>query len=347
MFPNLQKYGWNEFFEISFEKIHSQKPDLVPGRVISGSRNSSTLIPGRVISVHRTSYDVMTNEGEISAEITGNRLKDKDVYNKPVVGDWVVIELGKGDDANVIRNILPRASILERRRAHSDLEVQIMASNVDTAVIVQSLDQDFSIARIERVLVQLRESRIKPVVILNKLDIAENIEEVQKEVKKLDPSVPVIFSSYKTGEGLAEIADALKPGKTVIFIGSSGVGKSSIINTMLEEERQQKTGEVSDYSRKGKHTTTSRKLFVLDNGVIVIDTPGTREFGLTVDDSEVIKDNFSQIEDCAQLCKFNDCKHFKEPECAVQKAVEEGVIAQSTLDLYHKFHLEINNKNES
>lgn len=329
MFTNLQKYGWNEFFQDTFEKIHSEKPSLVPGRVIS---------------VHRTSYDVMTNDGEITAEITGNRLKDKDVYSKPVVGDWVAISRGKGDEANIITDILIRASILERRRVHSDVEVQIMASNVDTAVIVQSLAQDFSIARIQRVLVQLQESKIKPLVILNKLDIAENIEEVHREVKKLDTSVPVIYSSYETGEGLPEIAAALKPGKTVIFIGSSGVGKSSIINTMLDEERQQKTGEVSDYSGKGKHTTTARKLFVLDNGVIVIDTPGTREFGLTVDDSEVIKDNFNQIEEYAQLCKFNDCKHFKEPQCAVRKAVAEGMIAQSTLDLYHKFHLEINHE---
>ena len=216
-----------------------------------------------------------------------------------------------------------------------------MASNVDTAVIVQSLAQDFSLARIQRVLVQLQESKIKPLVILNKLDIAENIEEVHREVKKLDTSVPVIYSSYETGEGLPEIATALTPGKTVIFIGSSGVGKSSIINTMLDEERQQKTGEVSDYSGKGKHTTTARKLFVLDNGVIVIDTPGTREFGLTVDDNEVIKDNFTQIEEYAQLCKFNDCKHFKEPQCAVHQAIDEGIIDQSTLDTYHQFHLEI------
>lgn len=327
MFPNLQKYGWNEFFQDTFEKIHSQKPSLVPGRVIS---------------VHRTSYDIMTNDAEIVAEITGNRLKDKDVYSKPVVGDWVTIEIGNNEHAHVIVDILDRESILERRRAHSDVEVQIMASNVDTAVIVQSLAQDFSIVRIQRVLLQLRESKISPIIILNKVDIAVNLPEVQEEMKTIDNDIPVFFTSYKTGEGMKEIAEILQPQDTIIFIGSSGVGKSSIINTMLHKDLEQKTGEVSDYSGKGKHTTTARKLFVLDNGVIVIDTPGTREFGLTIEDSEVIKENFSQIEVYAQNCKFNDCKHIKEPHCAVRNAIQEGLLDQETFALYQKFTNEIN-----
>jgi len=296
MFNHLQKYGWDSVLETEFQKLINEKPDLVPGRVVS---------------VHRTNYEVMTDDGQIVGEITGNRLKDSDVYTKPVVGDWVVVTMGEGDNANIIDEILPRRTILERRRAHSEVEVQIMASNVDTAVIVQSLAQDFS-----------------------------DISRIENEMKSISSDVSVMYSSFETGEGLSDIHDFLKPGETVVFIGSSGVGKSSIINTMLDEEQQQLTGEVSDWSGKGKHTTTARKLFLLDNGVIVIDTPGTREFGLTVDD-EILNQNFSIIEETALQCKFRNCNHGTEPDCAIQSALASGDIDQQLLDNYKKLGEEI------
>lgn len=320
MFTHLQKYGWNSELKSEFENILADIPEL---------------IPGRVISVHRTQYEIMTEEGLSIGEITGNRLKDEDVYSKPVVGDWITLRIGEGDNANIIENILKRRTILERRRAHSDVEIQIMATNVDTAVVVQSLAQDFNVNRLERVLVQLTDTGIKPLIVLNKIDLVDDIFKVHEEMKSISNQVPVIYSSFETGEGLADIHNFLKSNETVVFIGSSGVGKSSIINTMLDEEREQKTGTVSDYSGKGKHTTTARRLFLLDNGVIVIDTPGTREFGLTVDD-EILNQNFSIIENLALQCKFRNCNHDKEPGCAVKDALASGELEQQLLDNYRK-----------
>lgn len=325
MFLHLQKYGFNSELQAEFQKIASKKPSLVPGRVLS---------------VHRTNYEVMTENGEIVAEITGNRLKDADPYAKPMVGDWVLVSIGSGDNANIIEEILTRKTVLERRRAHSDREVQIMATNVDTAVIVQSLAQDFNVNRLERVLVQLADTEIKPLIVLNKLDLVEDeIDSIRNQMKAISNDVPVVYTSFKTGEGLEKVHQFLKSGETVVFIGSSGVGKSSIINSMLDEDTQQKTGEVSSWSGKGKHTTTARKLFLLDNGVIVIDTPGTREFGLTVDD-EVLNQNFEIIEQVAEGCKFRNCNHDKEPNCAVKIALETGLIEQQLFDNYKKLQKE-------
>ncbi|MFT6829344.1 MAG: ribosome biogenesis GTPase [Candidatus Paceibacteria bacterium] len=320
MFNHLKQYGWNEVLEAEFQNTIIEKPDL---------------IPGRVISVHRTQYEIMTEKELVIGEITGNRLKDEDVYSKPVVGDWVLLEMSTRDDANLIKEILVRKTILERRRAHSEVEVQIMASNVDIAVIVQSLAQDFNVNRLERVLVQLTNTGITPLIVLNKIDLIDDIFKIHKAMKSISSDVPVIYSSFTTGEGLSDIHNFLKPSDTVIFIGSSGVGKSSIINTMLDEEFEQKTGDVSDYSGKGKHTTTARRLFLLDNGVIVIDTPGTREFGLTVDD-ELLNQNFSIIEETALNCKFRNCNHNKEPGCAIKAALESGDLEQQLLDNYKK-----------
>lgn len=325
MFTHLQKYGWNLDLETEFNNLLKEKPDLVPARVLS---------------VHRTNYEVMTNDGEIISEITGNRLKDEDVYSKPMVGDWVAVSLGARDDANIIEHILKRKTILRRRRAHSETEIQIMATNVDVAVIVQSLVQDFNVNRLERVLLQLTDTNIKPLIILNKIDLIDDIFKIHQEMKSISSDVPVIYSSFETGEGLSDIHNFLKPGETVVFIGSSGVGKSSIINTMLDDERHQATGEVSDWSGKGKHTTTARKLFLLDNGVIVIDTPGTREFGLTVDD-EILNQNFSIIEELALQCKFRNCNHDKEPKCAIKDALASGELEQQLLDNYKKLGEEI------
>lgn len=320
MFTYLQKYGWNSELESEFRKLLIENSDLVTGRVIS---------------VHRTQYEIMSEDGMIIGEITGNRLKNEDVYSKPVVGDWLAVLPGERDNANIIEHILKRRTILERRRAHSEVEVQIMASNVDTAVIVQSLAQDFNVNRLERVLVQLTNTGIKPLIVLNKIDLVENIHVVHTDMESVSSDVPVIYSSFTTGEGLPEIHDFLKPSETVIFIGSSGVGKSSIINTMLDKKLEQKTGTVSDYSGKGKHTTTARRLFLLDNGVIVIDTPGTREFGLTVDD-EILNQNFSIIEELASQCKFRNCNHGKEPGCAIKNALQSGELEQQLLDNFIK-----------
>ncbi len=325
MFTHLEKYGWNSELQSEFEKHTAENPDL---------------IPARVFSVHRTNYELISENGEMVAEITGNRLKDTDPYSKPMVGDWVLVSLGDRDNANIIEYIMSRRTILERRRAHSETEIQIMATNVDVAVVVQSLAQDFNVNRLERVLTQLTDTGIQPLIILNKIDLIDDISTIHEQMKHLSNDVSVIYSSFQTGQGISEIHNMLQPGQTVVFIGSSGVGKSSIINTMLDEQQQQLTGEVSEWSGKGKHTTTARKLFLLDNGVIVIDTPGTREFGLTVDD-EILNQNFSQIEEIALGCKFRNCQHNTEPKCAIKQALVDGDIDQELLDNYHKLQKEV------
>ncbi|MCA9352902.1 ribosome small subunit-dependent GTPase A, partial [Patescibacteria group bacterium] len=277
-------------------------------------------------------------------EITGNRLKDKNPYQKPIVGDWVLIERGEANNGNIIREILLRKTILKRKKIGGQDNVQIIASNVDRAVIVQSLAQDFSVRRLERNLLQLADTGIKPIIVLNKLDLVEDTNEFEKVMRGIDENIPVIYSSFVSGHGLDEIQNMLTPGETVVFIGSSGVGKSSIINTMLDEERQQKTRAISTYSGKGKHTTTSRKLFLLENGVIVIDTPGTREFGLVLDDESVLQEQFAQIDQFSRHCKFRDCRHDTEPDCAVKDAIIKGELSESILDAWQKLSKEVNQK---
>ena len=325
MSTHLKKYG-----------LHGQFNDFLNGQ-------SSSML-GRVTSVHRTSYDVMTESGEITCEITGNRLKDKDPYQKPIVGDWVLVEMGEGGNANIIREILPRNTVLERRKVNASdkEEIQLIATNVDVAVIVQALDQDFSLARIQRTLTQLSGTGIRPMVVLNKLDLVSDIDQVKKEIHQLDADLPVVFTSLETGHGLSDLEQLFESGETIVFIGSSGVGKSSIINTMLDEERQQKTGEISECSGKGKHTTTARKLFLLDNGVSVIDTPGTREFGVTADLS-ALDDVFRTIDELATNCKFRDCRHQSEPGCAVKDAVSTGIIDEEVLKSYQKLREDLKN----
>lgn len=320
----LVEYGWNSFFQEHYNTIS----------------DASSYLPARVISVHRTQYSVLTDQGVIIAEISGNRLKNKDVYSKPFVGDFVLLRLGRGNDANIIEHILPRQTILERKKVHRE-DIQVMATNVAVAVLVQSVDQDFSPARLERMLVQLQESRIKPVIVFNKADLKFDKKAIINAISNIQKDMPIVFTSLTTGEGIEEFHSLLQPGETIVVVGSSGVGKSSLINTLLDENNQQKTGEISEYSGKGMHTTTIRTLIRTHRGILIIDTPGVREFGITLDDEESIREVFSVIEQFAPHCKFRDCFHKDEPSCAVQAAIDEGKLSMETLENYWKLKDEV------
>ena len=301
----------------------------------------SNLYLGRVVSVHRKHYEVVIENDFVIAELRGKRIKNKDPYSKPLVGDWVLLSLDESHTVYMISEILERKTILKRRKNNSKKDIQLIAANVDTAVIVQSLDQDFNVRRLERNLIQLRDTGIRPVIVLNKTDLVEDLNNFKKEMESLDVSIPVFYSSLPLGQGLKDMEELLNPGETIVFIGSSGVGKTSLINTMLDEHEQQKTREISDYSGKGKHTTTVRKLFLLDKGAIVIDTPGVREFGLSLDEKDVIEEQFTLIHSYADSCKFNNCKHMSEPECAVKDAVVKGDLDEEILRHYHKLNKEV------
>lgn len=304
---DLIKYGWDDFFADS--------------KKLSENKN---LEHGRVVSVHKSRYEVVVNDGVFSCEILGNIQFKKDPLEQPAVGDWVLLK--NENNTWIIYELLPRKSLIKRQKKHDNFPKPI-AANIDKAIIMQAVGPDFNIKRLERILVYVYEAKVIPLIIINKIDLVDDkiLEKVKKELKNLNSDVKIIFTSYKTGEGIKELEEELVSGETVIFIGSSGVGKSSIINYILGKDLQE-TQVIMKTTGKGKHTTTARRLIKMNNGVLVIDTPGTREFGMHSDDKTAIKQNFEYIEKVAFDCKFSNCSHGNEPNCSIRNALESGDI---------------------
>ncbi len=262
---DLKKYGWNNSFSKEKEK----------------SLNNS-LVHGRVISVHKSKYEVITSEGIFFCEILGNIQFQKDPLLKPAVGDWVLLK--KDNNVFIIYEILKRKSIIKRQK-ENDRFPKPIAANVDIAVIIQSVVQDFNINRLNRILTHVNDANIKPIIIFNKIDLVSNryISDIKEELMNIASDIKKFFISVKTGLGIVSFKKELISGKTIILIGSSGVGKSSLVNLFIDRDLQN-TNEIIKKTGKGRHTTTSRRLIMLDNGALVIDTPGTREFGISIDD---------------------------------------------------------------
>ena len=293
----------------------------------------------RVAAQYRGKYRVLLNNKEFWAEVTG-----KIIYaalsqlDYPVVGDLVnIIELG--DDNAVIQDILPRNSILKRKAAGKD-EVQPIAANVDTAFIVQAIDRDFNLNRFERYLMIVKAGRIKPSIILNKIDLISKVELEEKisQVKERFQDIPVVTASAAENSGIEDLLKALKRGEMHCFVGSSGVGKSSLINRLLGKDVL-KTIEISTSTKKGKHATTHRELFLLKNGSMVIDNPGMREVGVG-DAGRAVADVFSDIAELAEGCKFTDCTHEHEAGCAVLSALKSGQLSEEQYSNYIKLKKE-------
>ena len=291
---------------------------------------------GRVIREHRERYAVSDGEGEYEAEITGNlRFSAASRNDFPAVGDWVAIT-PFGPDQAIINTILPRKSLLTRQAVGKPGEIQIIAANIDCAFIVQAISNNFNINRLERYLTICHSAGIKPLLVLSKTDLVSRsaIDEAVRALEKRERELKFILLSNVTGEGTGKVTELIQPGMTCCVIGSSGVGKSTLINTLLKREAQ-RTGEISTSTNKGRHVTGHRELFVLDNGGIIIDTPGMKELGLT-DDAEGLNTTFGDIRHYAGKCRFPDCRHVNEQGCAVIEAVEKGILERDSYDNYLK-----------
>ncbi|NTW68189.1 MAG: ribosome small subunit-dependent GTPase A, partial [Nitrospirae bacterium] len=281
------------------------------------------LVPARVIAEHRGMYRVAASRGEMPAEVTGRLMFHADErLDYPVVGDWVAAAVLDQGGLAVIHAVLPRTSVLARKSAGRKLEGQAIAANVDIIFVVIGLDHDFNLNRLERYLAVAAGTTARPVVLLSKSDLVPDPDASARSASDRAEGAEVLAVSSRTGSGMDRLGILLARGVTACFIGSSGVGKSSIINRLAGRELL-RTAEVREADSKGRHTTSHRELFVLPSGGIVIDTPGMRELGLW-DAGQGIGRAFGDIEALAAACAFSDCTHRVEPGCAVRAAVEEG-----------------------
>lgn len=279
-------------------------------------------IPARVVEQYKSEISVATEAGVFNIPLLAS-------MPEMVVGDWLLLD----SQQHIIR-LLDRKTCFSRKAAGSKLKRQLISANVDTAFIVSSMNDDFNLNRIERFLALVNESGAEPVVLLSKSDQVESPQSFIEQIQALDPFLMVEAINCLDEESITKLSHWLKPGATIVVLGSSGVGKSTLVNTLLGEERQS-TGGIREDDDKGRHTTTRRSLISLAAGGMILDTPGMREIQIA-DCKEGIATTFSDIEACAEKCKFSDCRHQTEPGCAVQKAVIAGDLDQRRLDNYHK-----------
>jgi len=296
------------------------------------------LIPARVAEEQRGAYLLLTESGPLEATVTGRLMHATAAREDyPAVGDWVLARKLPGEERAVIHRTLPRRTRLSRKVAGTRVDEQIIAANVDTVFLVSSLNAELNLRRIERYLSVIWESGATPVIVLNKADLAENSQMLMTGVEGIAPGVDLYTTSAATGEGVDSLRRYLEVGKTVAFIGSSGVGKSSLVNRLLAGEVMA-VNEISNYD-KGRHTTTSRQMLTAPCGGLIIDTPGLRELGLWDADAGLGM-AFSDVERLAGACAFGDCQHRSEPGCAIQAALDSGELGHDRLESYRKLQRE-------
>lgn len=296
----------------------------------------------RVVTVQKNSYRISDGENEFIAYLSGKfRNEAAGKLDLPTVGDWVEVEKIMDEKKAIIRSVLPRTSQFIRQAAGTKTEAQIVAANLDTILIINSLNHDINIRRIERYIVSTYESGATPVIVLTKKDQCspEMIEDVILAVEAVAIGIPIVVISSVTGEGIATLWEHLQPGRTAALLGSSGVGKSTLVNTLLEKEVQQAKN-IREADSKGRHTTTHREMFLLPNGALIIDTPGMRELQLWQGISE-LDTTFQDIDALADECRFKDCQHEAEPGCRVQEALTTGDLAKERFQSYLKLQREL------
>ncbi|GAB4255625.1 MAG: ribosome small subunit-dependent GTPase A [Thermoleophilia bacterium] len=321
----LVSYGWDDYFSALLREYSGE------GEAV-----------GRVVAEYAGAYVVRAAEGEYGVRVSG-RLRHEsrgDPANLPAVGDWVVFARpgGDGRGLGMIHGVLPRRTKLSRRAAGAEATEQVIAANVDVVFVVSALGQDLNLRRIERYLATVWEGGATPVLVLTKTDLADDLQAARAAVEPVAGLVDVRAVSALTGEGLSDLDAYLNPGRTLALIGSSGVGKSTLVNYWLGKNVQ----EVLDVREdgKGRHATTHRQLFVLPSGALVIDTPGMREVGLWGAERGV-EEAFPEIQELAHHCRFRDCRHEGEPGCAVREAVEQGRLSQDRLEAFRKLRREL------
>lgn len=295
---------------------------------------------GRVVSEHKERYIVKTEKGELEAEITGNlRFSAKSREDFPAVGDWVALTI-YDSDFSIIHKILPRFSVISRQAVGEFGGIQIIATNIDYALLVQAADRDFNINRLERYLTICNSSKVSPIIVLTKIDLIDEhrTSEILENIKTRIKNVPVIAISNESQEGYERIKKVIEKGKTYCMLGSSGVGKSTLLNN-LSGKSIMRTDTIGQRTNKGRHVTSHRELIVVENGGILIDNPGMREVGIA-DLTSGLEATFDTIVRLSKNCKFNDCTHTNEIGCSVLEAVEKGEIDKASYINYLKMQRE-------
>ncbi|XXF79987.1 ribosome small subunit-dependent GTPase A [Myxococcaceae bacterium GXIMD 01537] len=313
-------------------------PDLAHAFSLLLSESNLPLVPGRVVRQERGLLTVQTPHRVLLARPSGRLLHEAPGAEAlPSIGDWVALVLPSGEGEGLLQAVLPRRSLLTRREAGSEREGQVIAANLDVVFLVAGLDGNFNPRRIERALTVAWNSGASPVVVLSKADLDADAPARTAEVEALAPGVPVLALSAREGTGLEALRALLPEGKTGALLGSSGVGKSTLVNHLLGADRLS-TQAVREEDSKGRHTTTHRELFVLPHGGLLIDGPGMRELGLWGE--EGLEQAFSDVLALAEGCRFSDCGHQREPGCAVRDAVREGALAEERLASFEKLQRE-------
>jgi ribosome biogenesis GTPase len=320
----LSTYGWSDALQHDFSLFAAQG-----------------LVPARVTVQQRGRFRLITERGETESRISGRFAHEAAEGDYPVTGDWVAVEL-KADVA-VIQHVLPRATVFTRKSAGPSGAVQVVAANVDVALLAASLNADLNLRRLERYLATTYESGAKPVIVLTKADACDDVAGLVAEVEAIAFGAPVIACSVMTGEGLAELSGHLVRGETAVLLGSSGVGKSTLVNALAGSELMV-TQAIREDDAHGRHTTTHRELILLPSGALILDTPGMRELALWEADAGVeaaFADVTAEVERIGEGCKFRDCTHGREPGCAVQAALADGTLSADRWQSFHKLQGEL------
>lgn len=328
---NIEQLGWNAHFESHLEACLGQG-----------------LVPARVVRAGGGFYSLLNADGEQTATLAGHLRHTSALDALPVVGDWVTID-SPLEEGIRIHAVLPRQIALKRAAAGGRKGLaekpgggvpQVLAANVNTAVIVSGLDNDYNPRRIERYLTLVHESGAAPIIVLNKADLCPETEKLLAEVEAIAYGTPVLVTSAQRGEGLDALAPHLEAGRTLVLIGSSGAGKSTLLN-QLTRAAHQRTSEISAAAGKGVHTTTHRELFPLPGGALVIDTPGLRELHLWGESEAGLESTFPEIVAFAAQCRFSNCQHESEPGCGIRHALFEGRLDAARMESFLKQRAEL------